>query len=51
MAGATTALSALKARITALEAGTRTPSRVLSFGDPRIDGCFPGGRLQPGGRA
>lgn len=49
MAGATTALSALKARITALEAGTRTPSRVLSFGDPRIDGCFPGGGLQRGG--
>jgi protein ImuA len=49
MTGATPALSVLRARIAALEAGTRTPSRVLPFGDPRIDDCFPAGGLPRGG--
>jgi hypothetical protein len=49
MAGAKPALSALRAQIAALEAGTRTPPPVLPFGDPRIDGCFPAGGLQRGG--
>jgi protein ImuA len=49
MAGAKPALSALRAQIAALEAGTRTPPPVLPFGDPRIDGCFPAGGL-PAGR-
>jgi len=38
-------LSAMRARIAALEAGTRTPTRVLPFGDPDIDGCFGHGGL------
>ncbi|WP_269716082.1 ImuA family protein [Caulobacter sp. NIBR2454] len=41
-------LSVLKGQIAALEAGTRTLSPVLSFGDPRIDGCFPQGGLPLG---
>ena len=41
-------LAALKGQIAALEAGTRTPSPVLSFGDPAIDGCFPAGGLPSG---
>ena len=49
MAGAPTALPALRAQIAALQAGTRTPPPVLPFGDPRIDGCFPAGGLQRGG--
>lgn len=49
MPGAKPALSALRARIAALEAGTRTPPPVLPFGDPRIDGCFPAGGLPRGG--
>jgi protein ImuA len=49
MAGATTALPALRAQIAAMQAGTRTPSGVLPFGDPRIDDCFPAGGLQRGG--
>jgi protein ImuA len=34
-------LSAVRAKIAALEAGTRTPTRSLPFGDPDIDACFP----------
>jgi protein ImuA len=49
MPGAKPALSALRAQIAALEAGTRTPPPVLPFGDPRIDGCFPAGGLPRGG--
>lgn len=41
-------LAALKGQIAALQAGTRTPSPILSFGDPAIDGCFPGGGLPSG---
>lgn len=41
-------LAALKGRIAALEAGTRTPSPVLALGDPRIDSCFPAGGLPSG---
>ena len=41
-------IAALKGRIAALEAGTRTPRPVLSFGDPAIDGCFPAGGLPSG---
>lgn len=41
-------LAALKGQIAALEAGTRTPSPVLAFGNPAIDGCFPGGGLPSG---
>jgi len=48
MAGATTALPALRAQIAAMQAGTRTPSGVLPFGDPRIDDCFPAGGLARG---
>lgn len=50
MAGSREArLAALRGRIAAIEAGTRTPTPVLPFGDPAIDGCFPGGGLQLGG--
>lgn len=50
MAGSREArLAALKGRIAAIEAGTRTPTPVLPFGDPAIDGCFPGGGLPLGG--
>jgi protein ImuA len=38
-------LSAMRAKIAALEAGTRTPTQVLPFGNPVIDGCFPAGGL------
>jgi protein ImuA len=38
-------LAGLKARIAALEAGTRTLGAVLPFGDARVDGCLPGGGL------
>jgi protein ImuA len=41
-------LAALKGQITALQAGTRTPSPVQAFGDPRIDSCFPAGGLPSG---
>lgn len=50
MAGSREArLAALRGRIAAIEAGTRTPTPVLPFGDPAIDGCFPGGGLPLGG--
>jgi protein ImuA len=50
MAGSREArLAALRGQIAAMEAGTRTPTPVLSFGDPVIDGCFPGGGLPLGG--
>ena len=41
-------LEAVRARIAALEAGTRTPSQALPFGHPAIDGCLPGGGLPLG---
>ncbi|WP_297514860.1 protein imuA [uncultured Caulobacter sp.] len=50
MAGSREArLAALRGRIAAIEAGTRTPTPVLPFGDPAIDDCFPGGGLPLGG--
>lgn len=50
MAGSREArLAALRGRIAAIEAGTRTPNPVLPFGDAAIDGCFPGGGLPLGG--
>lgn len=49
MAGSREArLAALRGRIAAIEAGTRTPTPVLPFGDLAIDGCFPGGGLPLG---
>ena len=44
----TARLSGLKARIAALEAGTRTLNPVQPFGDARIDACLPGGGLPLG---
>ncbi len=41
-------LAALKGQVAALEAGTRTPSSVLPFGDRRVDDCLPGGGLPLG---
>jgi len=41
-------LAAMRARIAAIEAGGRADSGVLAFGDPRIDGCLPGGGLPLG---
>lgn len=41
-------LAALKGQVAALEAGTRTPTSVLPFGDPRVDDCLPGGGLALG---
>lgn len=41
-------LAAMRAQIAALEAGTRTPTSVLPFHDPRIDACLPGGGLALG---
>lgn len=41
-------LAAVRGQIAALEAGTRTPSPVQPFGDPRIDDCLPGGGLPLG---
>lgn len=41
-------LAAVKGQIAALEAGTRTPSAVLPFGDARVDDCLPGGGLPLG---
>lgn len=41
-------LSALRAKIAALEAGGRADSASLPFGDPRIDGLFLGGGLPLG---
>lgn len=41
-------LTALKAKIAALEAGGRADSESLPFGDPRIDDCLPGGGLPLG---
>jgi protein ImuA len=38
----------MRAQIAALEAGTRTPTSVLPFHDPRIDDCLPGGGLPLG---
>jgi len=38
-------LAGLKARIAALEAGSRTLGAVLPFGDERVDECLPGGGL------
>lgn len=43
-------LAALKAKIAALEAGGRADSESLSLGDPRLDGCFGGGRGLPLGQ-
>ena len=49
MPGARTArLEGLRAQIAALEAGTRTLTPVLPFGDPRVDGCLAGGGLALG---
>ena len=41
-------LTALKGQIAALQAGARTPSPLLSFGDAAIDSCFPAGGLPSG---
>ncbi len=41
------ALDVVRAKIAALETGGRGDSAALSFGDPRIDRCFPGGRGLP----
>ena len=41
-------LTAVKAKIAALEAGGRRDSESLPFGDARIDGCLPGGGLPLG---
>ncbi|MES2032968.1 MAG: protein imuA [Pseudomonadota bacterium] len=41
-------LAAVRGQIAALEAGTRTPSPVQPFGDPRVDDCLPGGGLPLG---
>ena len=41
-------LSAVRARIAAIEAGARRDSESLPFGDARIDGCLPGGGLPLG---
>ncbi|HEX5776603.1 MAG TPA: protein imuA [Caulobacteraceae bacterium] len=49
MPGARTArLQGLRAQIAALEAGTRTLTPVLPFGDARVDGCLTGGGLALG---
>ncbi|PVM83603.1 ImuA family protein [Caulobacter endophyticus] len=42
-------IEALRGRIAAIEAGTRTPTQVLPFGDPSIDGHLPGGGLPRAG--
>ena len=41
-------LAALKAKIAAIEAGGRSDSAVLPFGDTALDGCLPGGGLPLG---
>lgn len=41
-------LAAARGQVAALEAGTRTPSPVLPFGDPRVDDVLPGGGLPLG---
>ena len=41
-------MAAVRGQVAALEAGTRTPSVVLPFGDARIDDCLPGGGLPLG---
>ena len=41
-------LAAMRAKIAAIETGGRADSGVLPFGDPRIDGCLPGGGLPLG---
>lgn len=41
-------LAAVRGQVAALEAGTRTPSSVLPFGDPSVDDCLPGGGLPLG---
>ncbi len=46
--GRTARLRALKARIAALEAGGRTLTPVLPFGDDRVDACLAGGGLALG---
>lgn len=49
MPGSRTArLAGLKAQIAALEAGTRTLTSVLPFGDARVDSCLTGGGLALG---
>lgn len=40
-------LDAVRAKIAALEAGGRRETEALSFGDPRIDRCFPGAQGLP----
>jgi protein ImuA len=42
-------LSALRAKIAAIEAGGRSDAAVLPFGEAAIDGCLPGGGLPLGG--
>jgi len=41
-------LAAVRGQVAALEAGTRTPARVLPFGDSRVDDHLPGGGLSLG---
>lgn len=41
-------LAALRGQVAALEAGTRTPSSVLPFGDARVDDYLPDGGLPLG---
>jgi len=41
-------LDAVRAKIAAIEAGGRADAGCLPFGDPRIDGCLPGGGLPLG---
>ncbi len=47
-ASPTVRLAAMRAQIAALEAGTRTPTSVLPFGNPSLDDCLPGGGLPLG---
>jgi protein ImuA len=41
-------LTAMRAKIAAIETGGRANCGVLAFGDPRIDSCLPGGGLALG---
>src|SRR4051812_27130433 len=41
-------LDAVRAKIAAIEASGRAASGVLPLGDPRVDGCLPGGGLPLG---
>jgi protein ImuA len=43
-----TRLASLRAEIFALEKGAAATAEVLPFGDPRVDGCLPGGGLALG---